>query len=91
MALYDGSYQDVAKRLRDDELISLKLVHTAADMIERYGEALEKVMSVLNECPHFESGAGGMTIEAQLRRTFINRVPAMIVEDIFFALHPESK
>lgn len=43
MALYDGSYQDVAKRLRDDDLVSLRLLRRAADMIERYGRALEEI------------------------------------------------
>jgi len=47
----------------------------------KYKVALEKLISVLDSCPQFESGAGGMTIEAQIRRTFINRVPAMAVED----------
>ena len=43
MALYDGTYQDIANRLRDDDLVSLKLVNTAADIIERYGQALEYI------------------------------------------------
>jgi len=47
----------------------------------KYKVALEKLISVLDSCPQFESGAGGMSIEAQIRRTFINRVPAMAVED----------
>lgn len=85
--LYDGSYQDIANRLRDDDLISLKLVHTAADMIERYGKTLEKVMNVLNNCPRHEVGAGGQTIEAGLLRTKINQVPAMVSEEIFAVLH----
>ena len=47
----------------------------------KYKVELEKLISVLDSCPQFESGAGGMSIEAQIRRTFINRVPAMAVED----------
>lgn len=43
MALYDGTYQDIANRLRDDDLISVNLLRTAAAMIERYGMALEKI------------------------------------------------
>ena len=46
MTLYDGSYQDIAKRLRDDDLVSLKLVNDAADMIERYGKALDAIESL---------------------------------------------
>lgn len=42
--LYDGSFRDVAKRLRDDDLVSLKLVNDAADMIEKFGKALEGIM-----------------------------------------------
>ena len=41
--LYDRSFRDVAKLLRDDDLISLKLVREAADMIEKFGMALEKI------------------------------------------------
>ena len=48
---------------------------------DKYKVALEKLISVIDRCPQFESGAGGMSIEAQMRRTFINRVPAMAVED----------
>lgn len=43
MALYDGTYQDVAHRLRDDDLVSLSLVKEAADMIQKFGLALEKI------------------------------------------------
>lgn len=84
---YDGSWQDVANRLRDDEIISLKLVHHAADMIERFGIAIENAINVLNECPHYEGGAGGMSIEAQIARTRINRVPATLTENLFSALY----
>jgi len=50
-------------------------------MSDKYKVALEKLISVLDSCPQFESGAGGMSIDAQIRRTFINRVPAMAVEE----------
>jgi hypothetical protein len=43
-------------------------------------QALEALIAVLDDCPRHEVGAGGMTIDAQIRRTFINRVPAMAVE-----------
>lgn len=42
--LYDGSYYDLAKRLRDDELVSLKLLHDAAAMLEVMGETLEGIV-----------------------------------------------
>lgn len=41
--LYDRSFRDIAHRLRDDELVSLILVREAADMIEKFGMALEKI------------------------------------------------
>ena len=51
-------------------------------MIEnKYKIALEKLISVIDRCPQFESGAGGMSLDAQIRRTFINRVPAIAVEE----------
>ena len=43
MALYDGSWQDIATRLRDDDLVSISLVNEAADLIQRFGLALEKI------------------------------------------------
>lgn len=43
MALYDGSWRDIAARLRDDDLVSLDLVLGAADLIQRFGLALEKI------------------------------------------------
>jgi len=48
---------------------------------DKYKLALEKLISVIDRCPQFESGAGGMSIDAQIRRTFINRVPAIAVEE----------
>lgn len=52
----------------------------------KYKVALEKLISVLDRCPSVESGVGGMTIEAQISRTFINRVPARAVEDARYVL-----
>ena len=43
MKMYDGSYQDIAKRLNDDDLVSIQLVRDAADMIQKFGLALEKI------------------------------------------------
>ena len=43
MALFNGSWQDTAHRLRDDELITLNLVKKAADIIDRFGTALEEI------------------------------------------------
>lgn len=43
MELYDGSYQDIAKRLVDDDLITINLVKQASEIILRFGDALEKI------------------------------------------------
>lgn len=43
MALYDGSWQDIAARLRDDDLVSISLVNEAADLVQKFGLALEKI------------------------------------------------
>lgn len=43
MPIYDGTYLDIVNRLRDDEIISLNLIHLAANMLENYGAALEKI------------------------------------------------
>ena len=48
---------------------------------DKYKVALEKLISVIDSCPRFESGVGGMSIDAQIRRTFINCVPAIAVEN----------
>ena len=42
--------------------------------------ALSALLSVLDQCPQSERGVGGMTIDAQLQRTFIRNVPATAVE-----------
>lgn len=41
--LYDESWQDIVNRLKDDDLVSLKLLHSAAAMIEKYATALEEI------------------------------------------------
>lgn len=43
MEMYDGSYQDLSKRLIDDDLVSLKLLYDASKMLKHFGETLEKI------------------------------------------------
>lgn len=43
MQLYDGSFRDIAKRLKDDDLLTINLVNQASDLIMRYGLALEEI------------------------------------------------
>jgi len=62
----------------DDDWNNIRSKSTHAN---KYKIALEKLISILDSCPQFESGAGGMSIESQIRRTFINRVPAIAVEE----------
>lgn len=41
--LYDDSYMDIAKRLADDDLMTINVVKQAASLITRFGLALEKI------------------------------------------------
>ena len=50
-------------------------------------EALEKLIAACDNGRRFERGVGGMTIEAQIRRTVINGVSAWAVEEAREALH----
>jgi len=49
-------------------------------------EALEKVLAACDQGRMVERGAGGMTIDAQIRRSVINGVPAMPIEEARAAL-----
>lgn len=49
--------------------------------------ALSSLIKACDEGKRVERGAGGMTIEAQISRTFINGVPAMAVEKAIEALY----
>lgn len=55
--------------------------------VKRLRDALFKLVYTLDGCPRIECGAGGMTIDAQIRRTEINRVPAWAVEEARAALN----
>ena len=66
--------------IRDAEIAALRAE------VERLREALQCAINVLDHCPHHERGIGGMTIDAQIRRTVINQVPAVLVEDLLNAL-----
>ena len=41
--MYNDSYRDIAKRLADDDLLTINVVKQAADLITRFGMALEKI------------------------------------------------
>lgn len=54
--------------------------------LARLVAAGENVINATNACPRFERGAGGMSIDAQIRRTEINQVPAWPFEELMDAL-----
>lgn len=58
--------------------------------VKRLRDALFEMIRTLDGCGRIERGAGGMTIEAQIRRTEINRVPAWAVEEARIALGDAS-
>ena len=58
-------------------LVPAESARAARDM----REALEKLILACDSGRRFERGVGGMTIEAQIRRTVINGVPAWAVEE----------
>ena len=54
--------------------------------VKRLRDALFEMIRTLDGCGHIERGAGCMTVDAQIRRTEINRVPAWAVEEARTAL-----
>jgi hypothetical protein len=58
----------------------------AADEIERLREALRSLIAACDAGKLIELGVGGMTLEAQLRRSIINGVSAFAVEEARAAL-----
>lgn len=54
----------------------------------RLREALQNVLNACDQGRMVELGAGGMTIEAQIRRSVYNRVPAWPIEEARAALSP---
>ena len=75
----------------DDPLEAADLIETQAREIERLREALQ---SVINACDQGKlaplGGPCGMTIEAQIRGSVYNRVPAWPVEEARAALAGDS-
>jgi hypothetical protein len=53
---------------------------------EKLAGAINAFLTVANRCTHREKGAGGMTIEAQMRRTVVT-IPLMAIADLEEALH----
>ena len=58
----------------------------ASDEIERLRAALQSVLGACDQGRMVERGAGGMTLEAQIRRSVYNNVPAWPIEEARAAL-----
>lgn len=56
------------------------VAHERYVRVKRLARALGDLIEALDNCPRYEKGAGGMTIDAQISRTRINQVPASAVE-----------
>lgn len=53
----------------------------AEERIEALEDALRKLLSLVDSCKMIEKGAGGMTIDAQIRRSVYLNVPAYPFEE----------
>lgn len=58
----------------------------AADEIEKLRAALQSVLNACDQGRMIERGAGGMTIDAQISRSFYYGVPAWPIEEARAAL-----
>lgn len=81
---------------RDADLITYLRNHVPdiLDLIDesaRLREALENVLSACDQGRMVALGAGGMTIEAQIRRSVYNRVPAWPIKEARAALSPNPE
>ena len=73
---------------KDDAAEAFDQIQALIDENARLREALENVLSACDQGRMVELGAGGMTIEAQIRRSVYNRVPAWPIEEARAALSP---
>ena len=88
---------DIVDRLRDDQPGERQCVREArmdlggllmeaAAEIERLRAALQSVLDACDQGRMLERGAGGMTIDAQISRSFYYGVPAWPIEEARAAL-----
>jgi len=83
---------DIVERLRTIPRSGLPIGHTwnacddAADEIEKLRAALKSVLDACDAGYMVERGAGGMTVGAQMRRSFYDGVPAWLIEEARAAL-----
>lgn len=52
---------------------------------EKLAEAINTFLTITDRCPRRETGAGGMTIDAQMQRTVVT-IPLMALADLEEAL-----
>lgn len=60
------------------------------DRIEALEDALRKLLDLVDSCKMVEKGAGGMTIDAQIRRSVYSNVPAYPFEEAREVLEGKS-
>lgn len=83
---------DIVKVLRGkyaldyDEKTLDQFCNEAADEIEKLRAALQSVLVACGQGRKLQLGAGGMTADAELSRTFIYGVPAWPIEEAWEAL-----
>lgn len=81
---------DVAEELRERaDDVSMRALHELLILRQKVDEA-NRLLDLLDQLPRIERGAGGMTLEAQLARTTINRVPAAAVERAIMAIRHDT-
>lgn len=89
---------DIAKAAQESSDLALwqaycekkMALEEAADEIERLRAALRNLLGTVDACKTMEVGAGGMTIEAQVRRSVYLRVPMWPFEEARAALEENS-
>lgn len=73
----DDVIRDYVQEL-EDELENLRKEN---EELKKFKEALRTVIDACDQGRRFETGSGGQTIDAQLRRTVINGVRAYPIEE----------
>jgi hypothetical protein len=83
---------DIVERLRDKHCCDASKCNCdeAADEIEKLRAALQSVLDACDQGRMLERGAGGMTIDAQISRSFYYGVPAWPIEEARAALISSS-
>ena len=78
-AIYNAQYVDLVSQYRAER-------DALAARLDEVEDSLQSVLDACDQGRMVEKGAGGMTIEAQIRRSVYNGVPAWPVEEARAAL-----